>query len=108
MALKFHHVGIPVTNKKPGMKYNEKLKVWATNPEDNEFSIEYLKFEEGTRFPGILHKNPHIAYEVDTFLPYFGLAQQVVFGPEDLGPDKKFAYILLDDTLIEIIAPKNE
>ena len=42
------HIGIPVTNKKPGMVYNEDMKLWMSNPEDYDYVIEYLKFEEGT------------------------------------------------------------
>ena len=32
--------------------------------------IEYLKFEEGTPFPEVLHRCPHVAYKVDSLEKY--------------------------------------
>ena len=106
MEAKYLHVGIPITNKKPNMIYLEPFKVWITNVDDYDFKIEYLKYEEGTPFPEILHKNPHIAYAVEDMQPYFDQAQQVLFGPADLSEDMEFAYILLDNTIFELQAPK--
>ena len=65
MSAEYMHIGIPVTNKKPGMSYVESLKLWMSNPDDYEYKIEYLKFEEGTPFPEIMHRAPHVAYKVD-------------------------------------------
>lgn len=59
------HIGIPITNRKPGMVYNEGAKFWFSNVDDYDYKIEYLKFEEGTPFPEVLHRNPHVAYLVD-------------------------------------------
>lgn len=39
MSAKYLHVGIPVTNKKPGMTFNDSLKIWTTNPDDHDFKI---------------------------------------------------------------------
>ena len=51
MSATYMHIGIPVTNKKPGMTYNEAMKFWVSNVDDYDYKIEYLKFEEGTPFP---------------------------------------------------------
>lgn len=48
MAATYMHIGIPVTNKKPGMVYNEGARFWCSNVDDYDYKIEYLKFEEGT------------------------------------------------------------
>ena len=61
MAAEYMHIGIPVLNKKEGMTYNEDMKFWVSNVDDYDFKIEYLKFEEGTPFPEILSKQPHVA-----------------------------------------------
>ena len=65
MAAEYMHIGIPVLNKKEGMTYNEDMKFWVSRVDDYDFKIEYLKFEEGTPFPEILSKQPHVAYKVD-------------------------------------------
>ena len=52
MAATYMHIGIPVLNKKPNMVYNEWGKFWVNESVDAyDYKIEYLKFEEGTRFP---------------------------------------------------------
>ena len=51
MSATYMHIGIPITNKKPGMVYNEGAKFWVSNVDDYDYKIEYLKFEEGTPFP---------------------------------------------------------
>ena len=46
------------------MVYNEWGKFWVNESVDAyDYKIEYLKFEEGTRFPEILSKQPHVAYK---------------------------------------------
>ena len=66
MSAEYMHVGIPVLNKKPNMVYNEWGGFWVNESVDEyDYKIEYLKFEEGTRFPEILSKQPHVAYLVD-------------------------------------------
>ena len=71
MAAEYMHIGIPVTTKKPNMIYNEILKFWVnTDVDAYDYKIEYLKFDEGTPFPEIMHKHPHVAYKVDDMDPY--------------------------------------
>ena len=70
MAAEYMHIGIPVLNRKEGMTYNEAMKFWVSNVDDYDFKIEYLKFEEGTPFPEILSKQPHVAYKVDDLEHY--------------------------------------
>ena len=70
MSATYMHIGIPITNKKPGMVYNEGAKFWVSNVDDYDYKIEYLKFEEGTPFPEEIHRNPHVAYKVDDLEHY--------------------------------------
>lgn len=107
MAAEYMHVGIPVLNKKPGMIYNEWGKFWVNESVDEyDFKIEYLKFEEGTRFPEILSKQFHVAYAVDDLDFYAKQAQSIVFGPEQVNENVRLAFVIMDDTLIELYEDK--
>ena len=106
MSAKYLHIGIPVTNKRPGMTYVDALKLWMSDPEDHDYKIEYLKFEEGTPFPEVMHKHSHIAYQVDDATPYLAEADQVIFGPVDNDDGTRMAFIVKDDTIIELIEKK--
>ena len=108
MKAKFLHVGMPITNKKEGMEYVDAFKVWVSNPDDYDFAIEYLKYEEGTPFPEVLHRNPHVCYEVADMQPYLEEAEQVLFGPVPLSDTMDFAYVMWDGTILELQAPKKD
>lgn len=106
MSAQYMHIGIPVTDKKENMTYNEDLKLWMTNPDDYDFKIEYLKFEEGTPFPSIMHKNPHIAYKVDDLEFYMKDSDRVIVEPIKLDENTRIAFIIKDDTIIELFEQK--
>lgn len=101
------HIGIPVLNKKPHMVYNEWGGFWVNESVDEyDCKIEYLKFEEGTRFPEILSKQPHVAYKVDDLDAYAQDADRVIFGPESLGEGVRLAFVVKDDAIIELYEEK--
>ncbi|WP_419023091.1 hypothetical protein [Emergencia sp.] len=106
MSATYMHIGIPVTNKKPGMVYNEDMKLWMSNPEDYDYVIEYLKFEEGTPFPEILHHNPHVAYRVDDLEHYIEDADQLIFGPAQASETARLAFVIKDDAILELYEEK--
>ena len=81
MSATYMHIGIPITNRKPNMTYNEGAKFWVSNVDDYDYKIEYLKFEEGTPFPEEIHRNPHVAYKVDDLEKYIADADSVICGP---------------------------
>jgi len=103
MSAEYMHIGIPITNKKPGMTYNEGAKFWVSNVDDYDYKIEYLKFEEGTPFPEVLHRNPHVAYRVDDLQKYMDDADSVICGPMDAN-DKgdKLAFVWKDGAILEL------
>ena len=106
MAAEYMHIGIPITNKKPGMTYNEGMKFWVSNVDDYDFKIEYLKFEEGTPFPEILHHHPHVAYKVDNLEHYVEDADQVICGPMEAGPGARLAFVIKDGAIIALYEQK--
>ncbi len=88
------------------MTYYADIKFCVSNVDDYDFKIEYLKFEEGTPFPEILSKQPHVAYKVDDLELYAEQAQQVIFGPMDCGPGVRLAFVIWDDAIVELYEEK--
>jgi hypothetical protein len=101
MKAEYMHIGIPVTNKKPGMTYVEGMKFWMSNPDDYVYKVEYLKFEEGTPFPEIMHRNPHIAYKVDNLEEHLEDADETIFPPTEIGPGTRIAFAIKDGVILE-------
>ena len=107
MAAEYMHIGIPVLNKKPGMVYNEWGKFWVNPSVDSyDYKIEYLKFEEGTPFPEIHSKQPHVAYKVDDANPYLAEADRIIYGPDVIDDHTRLAFIIKDDAIIELYEEK--
>ena len=103
MAAAYMHIGIPVTNKKPGMVYNEGARFWVSSVDDYDYKIEYLKFEEGTPFPEVLHRNPHVAYKVDDLQKYIDDADSVFCGRMDANEQgDQLAFVWKDGAILEL------
>ena len=102
MSAEYMHIGIPVTNRKPGMTYNEGAKFWVSNVDDYDYKIEYLKFEEGTPFPEEIHRNPHVAYKVDNLEKYIADADSVICGPMPANDKDRLAFVWKDGAILEL------
>ena len=107
MTATYMHIGIPITEKKPNMTYNEAMKFWVSNVDDYDYKVEYLKFEEGTPFPEELHRRWHVAYAVDDLDRYADDADRIICGPMDAGPGVRLAFVEKDGAVIELYEDKN-
>ena len=107
MSAEYMHIGIPVTNRKPGMTYNEGAKFWVSDVDDYDYKIEYLKFEEGTPFPEAIHRHPHVAYKVDDLEKYIADADSVICGPMQANDQgDQLAFVWKDGAILELYQPK--
>ena len=76
-------------------------------PGDYDYKIEYLKFEEGTPFPEVLHRCPHVAYKVDSLEKYIADADSVICGPMQANDQgDQLAFVWKDGAILELYQPK--
>ena len=102
MSAQYMHIGVPIEEVRPGMHYNEWGGFWVSDSvEGHDFRIEYLKFEENTRFPKPITEKWHVAYRVDEPEFYLQEADEVLF---DESPDGKERIVFLhkNGALIEL------
>ncbi|HRN27122.1 MAG: hypothetical protein IT276_01190 [Ignavibacteriaceae bacterium] len=64
-GMRFHHIGIPITEHMPNEKYLEQYKFYVSGFDTSEFGIEWMRFEKDSPVDEIIQKVPHIAFEVD-------------------------------------------
>jgi hypothetical protein len=62
---KYHHIGIPTTQKVPGMVHHKHLKIWATDHESNPYGIQWMLYERDCEQPELIRTVTHVAFEVD-------------------------------------------
>ena len=75
--------------------------------DDFDYKIEYLKFEEGTPFPEVLHRCPHVAYKVDSLEKYIADADSVICGPMQANDQgDQLAFVWKDGAILELYQPK--
>lgn len=100
--MKFHHIGVPTTQEKNWLKYLDGAKVHVSDPDADEFKIEWLKFGEGSPMPQSVQKQPHIAYLVDDLEKAIA-GKNVVVPPFEASPTLKCAFIEIDGFAIELM-----
>jgi len=61
---KYHHLGIPTTEKKAGEKHLKHLKLFVTGYNNSDYNIQWMRFEKDAEFPEIVKTIPHVAFEV--------------------------------------------
>ena len=96
----FHHIGIPVAEKKPDMVYFESLKCWATDPESTPGQVEYLFFEPDSPVTEPVLSKTHVAFRVDD-LDEEVRGKECVVGPMALPEGIKIAFFFVDGCLTE-------
>ena len=65
MKIEFDHIGLITNEKKDEENWVEATRVWVTNPKDNLFHIEWLRYEDDSPVKGPVREKSHIAYRVD-------------------------------------------
>jgi len=61
---KFHHLGIPTTEKRPGETYLPQFKMYVSGFGASPFGAEWMRFEPGSPVSELIRTVPHLAFEV--------------------------------------------
>ena len=61
----YHHMGIPTTEVKEGERYSSTFKMYTTDG-DNDFRIQWHRFEEGCPLHPLIQSVPHTAFKVSS------------------------------------------
>ena len=96
------HVGVPTDQVQPGEKYKDALKVYLTNPDDNEYHFEYFRYVEGSPMPEMIQKSIHVAMKVDDLKAALADCDEVLV--ESLkGTGRTMAFAVKDGVVLEFI-----
>ncbi|SRR6056297_478289 len=61
---KYHHLGVPTREKKPGERYISAYKFYVSGFDTSPFGIEWMRFEPGSPFNNLIQTVPHLAFVV--------------------------------------------
>lgn len=62
---KYHHLGIPTGESKPGERYLPHLKFWVSGFSASPFGVEWMRFEEDCKVHPLIQSVPHLAFVVE-------------------------------------------
>ncbi|HFK7185647.1 TPA: hypothetical protein ACG0BA_001261 [Serratia odorifera] len=100
--IKFHHVGIPVTEGLPAETYNPQLKMHATGYFESPYAIEWMEFDKESTLPEIIRTQPHIGYVVEDLQKAIK-GRHVILAPTSPCDGVRVSFILEGRDLIEFI-----
>lgn len=98
----YHHMGIPTKEKKENEIYHEEMKFSSTPFLDNEYRIQWHRFEEGCELHPLIQTKPHVAFKVDNLESEIA-GKTVILGPYEPIAGYKVAMIDLDGVPIEFV-----
>jgi len=101
----FNHFGVPVKVKQDNETYFADLKVFATDPQNHPYKIEYLRFEEGSPMHKDIINNPHAAFMVDDLKAAIE-GKNVIVEPFDVTENLQIAFINDQGAIIELMQNK--
>ena len=99
---KYHHIGIPTKTPIKGEKYLSEYKIYHYGYEDNEFGIEWMRYEDDCDMPEIVKTLPHIAFEVDDLYEAIK-GKKVIIKPNSPSEGNLVAFIEEDGAPVELI-----
>jgi hypothetical protein len=102
--VEFDHIGIPVADKRPGMRYLESKRLWLTSPADHPFRVEFLWYEPDSPESELVRTTPHIAYRVDDLVQAMD-GYPVIAEPFDVFGEVRVSFIEVDDAPVEFVQP---
>ena len=102
ILMKYHHLGIPTTEEKPGETYLEQYKFFCTDHENNPFGIQWMRFDEDCPLPLIVQTIPHVAFAVEN-LEQALVGHEILIEPNSPSPGVRVAFVLVDGAPVEFL-----
>jgi hypothetical protein len=99
---RYHHIGIPTTESKPGETHLKHLKVFVVSHQKSEFGVEWMRFEADAAVPDLVRRVPHVAFEV-TDLSSELAAREILIPPNSPSDGVRVAFIVENGAPIELL-----
>jgi hypothetical protein len=99
---RFHHVGVPVRARLPGMRHIPHLRFSVTGYETSPYKYEWMHFDADCELPELVQTQPHICFEVDD-LDEALKGHEILIAPSCPTPELRVAFIVFEGAPIELL-----
>jgi len=99
---RYHHIGIPTTESKPGETHLKDLKLFVVSHQKSEFGVEWMRFEKNAAVPDLVRRVPHVAFEVTDLCSELA-GREVLIPPNSPSDGVRVAFIVENGAPIELL-----
>lgn len=99
---RYHHVGIPTTEPRPGERYLRQHKFHVAGFERSPYGIEWMRFDADCPVEDLIQRTPHLAFEVDDIEAAVD-GKEILVAPTELYPGARVAMIVSDGAPVELL-----
>ena len=99
---RYHHIGIPTTEAKPGETHLKHLKLFVVSHEKSEFGVEWMRFEADAAVPDLVRQVPHVAFEVADLASELA-GSEILIPPNSPSDGVRVAFIVENGAPIELL-----
>lgn len=103
--IKILHLGIPTEKKMAGKEYTyvEAIKLHVTNPDSDEFKLQYVWAEPDSPLPEIVRQKNHLSIGVESIEDVLCRFDHVTFPPQAINDKLRICFAVKDDVLFELM-----
>ena len=100
--LRYHHVGIPTTEKLKDEIHLAHLQIYVSGYRESPYGVEWTRYEDDAPYPALLKTVPHVAFEVDDLAEAIR-GKKVLIEPNSPSPGVLVAFIEDNGAPIELL-----
>jgi hypothetical protein len=100
--MKYHHLGIPTTEKLKDEVHLQHLKLYVSGYGRNPYGIEWTRYEDDAPYPTLIKTVAHVAFEVDDLAEAIK-GKNVIIPPNSPSPGVVVAFIEDNGAPIEFL-----
>ena len=99
---RYHHIGIPTTEARPGETHLKHLKLFVVSHDKSEFGVEWMRFEADAAVPDLVRQVPHVAFEVADLASELA-GREILIPPNSPSDGVRVAFIVENGAPIELL-----
>ncbi len=100
--MRYHHVGIPTDQPRPGEQHLPRLGVHVVPFDTNPFGIEWMRFEPRCAVPDLVRRVAHVAFVVDD-LDAALRGKEVLIAPNRPSDGVRVAFVTANGAPVELM-----
>ncbi len=99
---RFHHIGIPTTERRPGEQHLPDLGLHVSGFEDSPYGVEWMRFDPDSPLPALVQAVSHVAFQVDDLERELE-GQEILIAPNSPSPGIRVAFIVHNGAPVEFL-----